>query len=91
MATLVFEIWREPDGSHTMEQVRPENDELRSRIAPDAIRVHSFRASTDFEAFRVNNKWQGFAAWVPEPDWKERQFTDEEQRDQDTYLRERSV
>ena len=91
MATLMFEIWREPDGSHTMSQVRPENDSLRSKIAPDAIRVHSFRVSTDFEAFRVNNEWHGFEAWMPEPDWKERPFTDEEQRKQDMYLLERSA
>ncbi len=74
-----------------MSQVRPENDDLRSKIAPVAIRVHSFRASTDFEAFRMNSEWHGFAPWMPEPDWKERPFTDEEQREQDAYLRERSV
>lgn len=76
MPKLLFEIWRDDDGSHAMSPVRRENDELRQKIAPNSVLVHSYYASTDFEAFRLKNEWQGFAPWMPEPDWEERPFTD---------------
>ena len=91
MARLLFEIWRDEDGSQAMTQVQRENDELRRKIAPNAIRLHSFEASTVFEAFRLNSEWQGFGPWTPEPNWEDRAFTEEEQQEQQAYLRGRNV
>jgi hypothetical protein len=74
-----------------MTQVQRENDDFRCKLEPDSTLLHSFRASSFFEACRLNNEWHGLEPWKPEPGWAERPFTDEEQREQDAYLRERSV
>lgn len=47
-------------------------DDMRKVISPGARLLHSYRAASDFEAFRAKNAWLGFELWRPEPDWEER-------------------
>ena len=89
MARLLHEIWID-EGSFTMTAVGLAHDELRSNIAPHSVRVHSYYASSDFEARRLNYEYHGFDPWMPEPDWEERSYSDQEQQEQEAYVRQRN-
>ena len=70
MALLLFEIWDDPEHSAVgFSAVSEQGDKLRKLVEPNAVRVHSFFASSDFEAFQMNYDWHGWGVWKPEPNW----------------------
>ena len=90
MAQLVFEIWEDPDsGSQGMYQADPRSDETRRRIEPNAVLIHSFKARSSFEAFRMLYAWNDWGEWQPPPGIEDNIFTDEEEAAQREYLRTR--
>ncbi len=87
MADLVFEIWRdEAENEQSMSQVSQEADTFRMAITPNAKLVHTFVATSDFDAFQKNYDWNGWGVWRPEPYWIEQPFTDEKEAAQQAYL-----
>ncbi|NBW07332.1 MAG: hypothetical protein EBR82_04840 [Caulobacteraceae bacterium] len=72
-----------------MGRITREGDALRASISPDAVRVHSFSAVSDFDALQKNHDFHGWGLWRPEPDWEERFFTEDERAAQTAYLAER--
>jgi hypothetical protein len=89
---LLFEIWEDPeDHAFEMAQVTSRADEVRSQVAPKSVLRHSFRASSDFEAHRLNHDWHGWEPWKPEPDWVERFFEAHEADAQTHYLASKAV
>ena len=91
MANLVFEIWRDDaENEQSMSQVGPEADKLRAAIMPNATLVHSFVATSDFDAFQKNYDLNGWGVWRPEPHWTEQPFTAEEEATQEAFLRNRN-
>lgn len=90
MPDLLFEIWSDrEDRCGSMSVVHPQNDKARTLVQPDAVLVHSYTASSDFDAFRQNNAWHGFEPWTPPEDLEEHFFTEEEVAEQQAYLCER--
>jgi hypothetical protein len=90
MTELLFEIWQSEDSSE-FAQVSQQGDELRSALIPSAVRVHSFYAESDFEAFQIANDWLGYGEWVPPPEIEEHFFSDSEAEEQRCYLAGRCV
>lgn len=87
MATLLFEIWEDREGGFLeMSPVSPQHDEMRKSLNPNAVLLHTFKASTDFEAPQTYHELMGWAPWKPEPSWLERTFTDDQSREQEEYL-----
>jgi hypothetical protein len=87
MAALLFEIWEDrEDGCVEMSSVSQQHDEMRKLFNPNAVLLHTFRASSDFEAPRIYHEYMRWSPWKPEPNWTERQFTDEQAREQLAYL-----
>ena len=74
-----------------MMQVTRQGDAVRKATMPGAVLLHSFTATSDFEAFQKNHDWNGFRRWRPEPDWIERMFTDDEAAEQQAYLANRDA
>jgi len=74
-----------------MTQVCLRSDVLRSKVSPNAVLAHSYIAYSDYQAFQHNNDWHGFGQWSPPVDLGEHFFTEEEQRQQQDYLRHRKV
>jgi hypothetical protein len=64
---LRFEIWKDGAGVQ-MGRITREGDALRAAISPKAVRVHSFSAVSDFDAFQKNHDFHGWGIWRPEPD-----------------------
>lgn len=92
MANLVFEVWRdEANSQQSMSQVSEEADAFRMKDMPNATLVHTFTASSDFDAFQKNYDRNGWGVWRPEPHWTENPFTDEEEEMQQAYLERRIV
>jgi hypothetical protein len=92
MADLAHEIWRDDaDNPQAMSQVSLEADMFRLAITPNATLVHTFVATSDFDAFQKNYDWNGWGVWRPEPHWIEQPFTDEEEAAQQVYLDKRNV
>ena len=90
MTLLLFEIWRNSDGSFSFSPASRDSDEFRSRVEPNAVLVGSFHAASDFEAFQKNNDWHGWGLWKPEAGWSERCFSDTDAAAQEAYLRVRT-
>ena len=91
MPHMLFEIWEDPENhSFEMSPVTERGDELRRHTASKSVLRHSFRAQSNFEAYQNNNDWHGWGRWVPEPDWTEQHFTDEDVAAQGRYLAARS-
>lgn len=65
-------------------------DAIIPKTMSNPVRVHSFTATSDFEAFQKNYDWNGWGTWKPEPDWTERFFTDAEAEDQRRYIASRT-
>ena len=87
MAKLVFEIWRDDsENEQSMSQVSQQADEFRMTIMPNATRVHTFIATSDFDAFQKNYDWSGWGVWKPEPHWTEQPFNQEEEATQRAYI-----
>ena len=87
MATLLFEVWEDRrEGSVEMSPVSKQHDDRRKSLNPNAVLLHTFRASTDFEAPRIYHELMGWGPWKPEPGWLERSFTDGQPREQEAYL-----
>ena len=92
MPELLFEIWSDrEDGGGSMFRVHPQNDKARLAIDPKAILVHSFTATSGFEAFRQSNAWHGYGPWTPPDGVEDHDFTEEEAAEQRAYLRERNL
>lgn len=54
MSGLLFEIWRDDAaGEQEMGPVTEQGDKLRRATMPDATKVHSFTAASDFQAFQM--------------------------------------
>lgn len=62
------------------------HDAFRQKTSPNAVKVHAFSASSDFEAAQKSYAWHGWGVWKPEPDWAEEFYTDEEAETQKCYL-----
>ena len=91
MASLLFEVWENPeDNGIEMSQVTRRNDDFRKTFEPKAVLRHRFRANSDFEAFQHHYALMGWGTWRPEPGWSERNFTEEEAREQELYLHVRN-
>lgn len=88
MAALLFEIWEDHEAglASSMSQVRRDHDEIRKSLNPNAVLLHTFRASSDHEAFRIYYEFIGRGPWKPEPGWLEGHFTEDEAREQEAYL-----
>jgi hypothetical protein len=89
MATLLFEIWEDRGEGCVgveMSSVSREHDNFRNSFSPNAVLIHTFRASSYFEAARIHHAFMGWEAWKPEPDWVEDHYTDDEAREQEAYL-----
>ena len=88
MAKLLFEIWedREVGSVFEMSLVSRQHDEMRKSLTSNAILLHTFRASSDFEAPRIYHEFMGWGPWKPEPSWLESHFTNEQAREQEAYL-----
>ena len=69
-----------------MSSVSREHDDFHNSFYPNLVRIHSFRASSYFEASWIHHEFMGWSAWKPEPDWVECPFTDDEAREQEAYL-----
>lgn len=92
MSDLLFEIWRDDAAGHQeMGPVTEQADELRRAISPNAAKVHSFMAGSDFQASQMNYDWNGWGRWKPEPDWAEHFYTEREAEEQRRYLDRRNV
>lgn len=92
MSDLLFEIWRDEAAGHQeMGPVTEQADELRRAISPNAVKVHSFTAGSDFRAFQMNYDWNGWGRWKPDSDWAEHFYTEREAEDQRRYLDRRRV
>lgn len=94
MPELLFEIWAddpdEPDDV-SMYMVHPQNDKARVGIQPSGVLVHSYTATSSFEAFRIYNEWTARAPWLPPADLDDHIFTEEEASEQRGYLRLREA
>jgi hypothetical protein len=92
MAELIFEIWRDDaEDEQSMSQVSQQADKVRLTTMPNAKLVHTFVATSDFDAFQKNYDWNGWGVWRPEPYWTEQLFTDEDAADQQIYLDNRNA
>jgi len=92
MAKLIFEIWRDDaENEQSMSKVSQQADELRLTITPNATLIHTFVATSDFDAFQKNHDWNGCGVWNPEPHWTEQPFSEEEEATQRAYLDRRDV
>jgi hypothetical protein len=84
---LLFEIWEHPDeNAFEMSRVDEEGDALRPKVWSSSILRHSFRATSLFEAFRMEHAWRGYPGRWQAPDFDDRPFTAEEAADQARYL-----
>lgn len=91
MPELLFEIWSDrEDKSGSMHLVHPQNDKVRRLAEPNAVLVHSFTATSGFDAFRQNNAWHDYGPWTPPDGLEDQLFTEEQVADQRAYLRERT-
>jgi len=91
MPEMIFEIWRDDaTGEQTMAPVSEQSDRVRLATMPNAALIHSFSATSDFDAFQKNYDLNGWGIWRPEPDWKEQLFTDEEAAEQAIYILKRN-
>ncbi|HEY3797182.1 MAG TPA: hypothetical protein VGL58_02430 [Caulobacteraceae bacterium] len=88
MPELTFEIWADETG-HSMWLVHPQNDKARPSVEPRAVLMHSFTATSSFEAFRLNNAWHGYAPWEPSEGVHDHLFTEEEAEEQRDYMSRR--
>lgn len=88
MAEILFEIWQGDDESE-FSQVSQAADELRQTLSPFAVRVHSFYARSDFEAFRIASLLQGHGEWLPPSEIEEHFFSESEAEEQRIYLSKR--
>jgi hypothetical protein len=87
MNEMLFEIWRDDvAGQQEMGPVTEQSDKLRQATMSEAVKVHSFKAVSDFQAFQANYDWNGWGTWNPEPDWIERFYTEAEAEEQRRYL-----
>lgn len=85
--TLLIEIWEDPDSnSFEWGAVSEHSDELRSKVSPNSVLRHSYRAKSDLEARQMYNDWHGWDAYVPDPDFPEVFVTAEDVAVQDRYL-----
>lgn len=66
--------------------VSEQNDKVRSVTDPSAILMHTFMASSSFEAFRHNNEWFGYELWAPPNGILDHHFTEAEAMEQAEYL-----
>lgn len=62
MATLLFEIWEDHEVGSVFEMslVSRQHDEMRKSLNPNAVLLHTFRASSDFEAPRIYHEFMGW-------------------------------
>lgn len=92
MNEMLFEIWLdEAGGQQDMGPVTEQSDKFRCATMPDAVRVHSFMAISDFQAFQTNYDWNDWGTWKPEPAWVEHFFTEAEVDEQRRYLAARTI
>ena len=92
MAELLYELWNDPDfSSQEMSPVTEIGDKQRRVISPNAIRVHSFYASSYWDAYRKMYAWNGYGEWPPPPGEEDYFFTDEEAEEQRRYLEVRDL
>lgn len=92
MPDLLFEIWSDADeGISQMIMVHPQGDKIRLATTPNAVRVHSFTAHSDFEAFRQKNAWHGFDPWEDGGISEEHFFSEHEAVEQREYLAKRTI
>ncbi|MBU0824368.1 MAG: hypothetical protein KKA44_06830 [Alphaproteobacteria bacterium] len=92
MAELIFEIWTDDDdGSCEMAPVSAQGDKLRHSVSPNARRVHSFTAKSDFEAYQANYDWHGWGQWKAPEGSAERHFTEADAVEQRCYIAVRPV
>ena len=74
MASLLFEVWQNPEGtSCTLYPVSQHGDDQRQKLNQGFILLHIFRASSDFEAPQTYYDLIWWGGWRPEPGWSERQ------------------
>jgi len=74
-----------------MSSVSERGDELRRTITPNAILRHQYYASSTFEAFQMNNDWQGWGTWNPADSVPNQQFTEADVLEQQRYLIKRQT
>ena len=87
MAELVFEIWRdEDDNSFEMSPVSERGDCLRKSISPNAVRVYTFTACSDFEAAQKNYEWHDWGTRKSPEGLDELFFSEEEAEEQRRYI-----
>ena len=92
MAGLTFEIWHDPDDdSFGAWSVSEHADNLRKVVSPNAQRMHTFTAESDFDAFQQNYDWHGWGKWKPPEGRMERFFIDTEVEEQRRYLASRGA
>jgi hypothetical protein len=87
---LVFEIWEDEFG-HGMYRVDPQSDKLRASATARSILLHSFTATSSFDAFRQNSEWFGYAHWEPPDGLEDHDFTEQEAEEQREYMSRRSL
>lgn len=90
MAELLHEIWHDAETrSFEMGVVSKEADQQRARMFPSSVLVHSFKASSYYEAAQKNYDWHGWGQFKREPNWDDHFHTDEEDETQKQYLETR--
>ena len=92
MHYLLCEIWSdEEESSNFCFVVSESQDRLRKSLYPNGKMIHSFRARSDFEMFAMKNFLLDHGPWVPESDWEEVFFSEEESEQQRMYLLVREI
>ncbi|MEO1240739.1 MAG: hypothetical protein AAFX54_02425 [Pseudomonadota bacterium] len=92
MAELVFEIWHDEESySYELSSVSKQGDKVRASMTPQAVKVHTFTATSDHEAHQKYNNWHGWGRWKPMPAAPEYLFTEEEVAEQRRYIAKRKA
>ncbi|OYX50275.1 MAG: hypothetical protein B7Y90_04685 [Alphaproteobacteria bacterium 32-64-14] len=84
MADLLFEVWRDADGTSCW-AVERRSDEARRKVNPEAVFVRAFAASSFQDAMQQHYGAEGWGDYDPAPG-ADQPFTSEQAAEQQAYL-----
>jgi hypothetical protein len=94
MAELIVEIWIEESGdaiSAGAAIVSEQNDRVRASVSPNAVRVHSYKATSYLDHAQKFYGFQGWGKYEPSAVFEDHFYTAAEAEEQRQYLAVRNV